>query len=391
MNNAPILNADFEHTGPGTAAGKLLRQRWQPVHASDELKVGHPLPLRVLGEDFTIYRGEDGVARVVEARCPHRGLVLSVAKVEGSALRCRYHGWKFDGQGQCVEQPFERRCFADKVQIRSYPVEEYFGFVWLYLGEGEPPPLPRWPELEPYGRFSIIELRRWNWFHDLENTVDDVHQMWVHKEGIYQDAGQSGVIPEMIAFETDHGLMQCTAFPNGFVRKLSLVMPNMLYFTSGAGILRGFKSFLWNVPVDDTSHKMFFLFVATHLDPEAGKNVADGVRAGQKYVAASLPPAEEVIQSVLSGRQRWEDLEPRPDLVLIEDGIILVGQGILPDRSKNRLGSSDAAIVLLRKIYAREMAALERGDRPHQYAQATPETLAAIDAHPGFSNLSQKK
>ena len=66
---------------------------------------------------------------------------------------------------------------------------------------------------------------------------------------------------------------------------------------------------------------------------------------------------------MLSGRERWEDIEDRPDQVLIEDGIVLLGQGVLPDRSLNRLGSSDAAIILLRKLYARELAAIE-ADRP---------------------------
>ena len=75
------------------------------------------------------------------------------------------------------------------MRIASYPVEEYFGLIWVYLGESPVPELPRWPELESYGRFHVIELRKWNYFHDLENTVDDVHQYWVHETGVYQDDG----------------------------------------------------------------------------------------------------------------------------------------------------------------------------------------------------------
>lgn len=373
-------NVDFEHTGPDRPAGALLRRFWQPVHVSEDLKVAHPIPLKILGEEFTLYRGEDRVARIVDGRCPHRGLVLSVARVEGCALRCRYHGWKFDETGQCVEQPFEQKSFAAKVRVRSYPVEEYFGLVWAYLGPEPAPPLPKWPSLEGYGYFHVVELRKWNYFHDLENTVDDVHQRWVHAEGIYQDAGNAGALPSATALETDYGLIQYTQFPNGFLRKLALFMPNMLYFNSGAGILRGFKSFLWNVPVDDVSHKMFFLFVAAHLSPEDGRDVAEGVRSGQRYVAQSLPPVEEVIQSVLSGRMRWEDIETRPDLVLIEDGIVLVGQGIIPDRSKNRLGSSDAAIILLRKLYAREMSRIEKQEAPSIFSGPDERVLMQIDA-----------
>ncbi len=98
-----------------------------------------------------------------------------------------------------------------------------------------------------------------------------------------------------------------------------------------------------------------------------------------RYVTSSLPPVEEVIQSVLSGEKRWEDLNSRPDLLLIEDGIVLVGQGIIPDRSKNRLGGSDAAIILLRKLYAREMSRIERGEPPTAFPGPDEGQLARID------------
>jgi 5,5'-dehydrodivanillate O-demethylase len=155
-------------------------------------------------------------------------------------------------------------------------------------------------------------------------------------------------------------------------------MPNTLYFSSGAGMLRGFKSFLWNVPVDDESHKMYFLFIAAHLTPEVGQSVVKAVTAARQYLS-ELQPVEDVVQAVLSGRLRWEDIEDRPDLVLIEDGIVLRGQGILPDRSKNRLGSSDAAIALLRKIYAREMAALSEGRPQTEFKTPSVLTLAGVD------------
>ena len=373
-----ITDADFEHTGPDRPAGYLLRQRWQPIYASDELTAGQAVPLKVLHRELTLYRGEDGAAHVVAGRCAHRGVLLSVGFVEGDCIRCRYHGWQYDESGQCVQQPAEPRSFAAKVRIASYPVEEYFGFIWVYLGEPPVPELPRWPELDEYGMFHVIELRKWNYFHDLENTVDDVHQFWVHGTGVYQDAGVAGEIPEMSSESTDFGLTQTSRFGSGFVRRLALLMPNTLYFNSGAGVLRGFKSFLWNVPVDDESHMMFFLFIAAHLSPEVGARVARGVRDARKYLATQRP-VEDIVAAVLTGRERWDDIEDRPDRVLIEDGIVLLGQGVLPDRSLNQLGSSDAAIVLLRKLYARELAAIEAGRPLTKFP--TPDTagLARLD------------
>jgi 5,5'-dehydrodivanillate O-demethylase len=373
-----LKDTDFEHTGPGRPAGHLLRQCWQPVYAADELEPGRAVPLKILHEELTLYRGADGAPHIIAGRCAHRGVLLSVGIVEGDCVRCRYHGWQYDHTGQCVDQPAEPRSFAAKVRIASYPVEEYLGFIWVYLGESPVPELPRWPELESYGRFHVIELRKWNYFHDLENTVDDVHQYWVHKTGVYQDDDNVGEIPEITAEPQDFGLTQTSTFVSGFVRRLALLMPNTLYFNSGAGVLRGFKSFLWNVPVDDESHMMFFLFIAAHLPPDVGARVAAGVREGRKYLS-QLRPVDEIVRAVLSGRERWEDIEERPDQVLIEDGIVLLGQGVLPDRSLNRLGSSDAAIILLRRLYARELAAIEE-DRPlTKFPTPDADALARLD------------
>jgi 5,5'-dehydrodivanillate O-demethylase oxygenase subunit len=373
-----ITDTDFEHTGPGRPAGHLLKQYWQPVYVAEDLEPGRAVPLKVLHEELTLYRGEDGRAHIIAGRCAHRGVLLSVGIVEGDCVRCRYHGWQYDETGQCVDQPAEPKGFADKIRIASYPTEEYFGFIWVYLGESPVPVLPRWPELEPYGRFHITELRKWNYFHDLENTVDDVHQYWVHKTGVYQDDGMAGEIPEITAEETDFGLTQSSRFAGGFVRRLALLMPNTLYFNSGAGELRGFKSFLWNVPADDESHMMFFLFIAAHLPPEVGARVAEGVRDAHKYLSQERP-VEEIVRAVLSGRETWESIEDRPDRVLIEDGIVLLGQGVLPDRSLNRLGSTDAAIIMLRKLYARELAAVAAGRPLTKFPTPDVAALARLD------------
>src|SRR5919199_1925748 len=142
---------DFVHTGPGTLAGRYMRRFWQPVYKSPDLEPGHAKPIRVMSEDFTLYRGEDGQAHVVAFRCAPRGTQLSTGWGEGDQIRCFYHGWKYDGTGQCVEMPAEDASFPPKVRIASYPTEEYLGLIFAYLGEGEAPPLPRYPDFEPDG------------------------------------------------------------------------------------------------------------------------------------------------------------------------------------------------------------------------------------------------
>src|SRR5438067_6714981 len=144
----PVDFTDFSHTGLGTLAGRYLRRFWQPVYRSQDLPPGRAVPIKAMGEDFTLYRGEGGQVHLVAFRCAHRGTQLSTGWVEGDCIRCFYHGWKYDGSGQCVEQPAEDAGFASKVTIKSYPIEEYLGLIWAYLGEGEPPPLRRFPQLE---------------------------------------------------------------------------------------------------------------------------------------------------------------------------------------------------------------------------------------------------
>jgi 5,5'-dehydrodivanillate O-demethylase oxygenase subunit len=352
---------DFERTGPDTLAGRFLRRFWHPVFSSDELKPGRAVPLTIMSQELTLYRTDQGVARMIDGRCAHRGLLLAVGRVEGDCISCRYHGWKYDSSGQCVDQPAERKSFAAKVKLGSYPTEDYLGLIWVYLGEAPAPPLPRWPEFEPYGRIHFIDYRSYNYFHDLENTCDDVHQRWVHSRSVYQDEERTGEIPEMSAKETEFGLTLMSSFKNGFTRTIMMFMPNAFVFTSGAGgPFRDFKSLLWNVPINDVNHFVVFLFFATHLSPEEGHKETERIR-GSRGQLAGLRPRDEIVRDILRGKMRFEDIGVRPDVAFIEDEVILRGQGVIADRSKHRLGSSDVGIALMRKAYARELEALHEG------------------------------
>ena len=101
------VGVDYAHTGAQTPAGRYMRLFWQPVYHSVDLVAGKPVPLRIMNELFTLYRGESGRAYLVGAHCPHRRTLLATGRVERDELRCFYHGWKFGGDGRCVEQPAE--------------------------------------------------------------------------------------------------------------------------------------------------------------------------------------------------------------------------------------------------------------------------------------------
>src|SRR3954468_22573977 len=84
---------DFVHTGPGTLAGRYLRMFWQPVYRAQDLKPGLAMPIRLMSEDLTLYRGEGGTVHTLAFRCAHRLTQLSTGWIEGENIRCRYHGW----------------------------------------------------------------------------------------------------------------------------------------------------------------------------------------------------------------------------------------------------------------------------------------------------------
>src|SRR5688500_11998460 len=152
---------DIIHTGPVTLAGRYLRTFWQPIYRVSDLPPGRAMPIRIMSEDFTLYRGEGGAAHLVDAACAHRGTQLSVGWVEGDNVRCRYHGWAYDGSGQCVEQPLEDRPFCERIRITSYPVQEYLGLIFAYLGDGEPAPIKRFPDAERPGYLEAGPPEYW--------------------------------------------------------------------------------------------------------------------------------------------------------------------------------------------------------------------------------------
>jgi nitrite reductase/ring-hydroxylating ferredoxin subunit len=147
-----------------------------------------PIAIRFLGEDLVLFRGENGKAAALLDRCPHRGTMLSRGRmIFPGTLSCGYHGWTFNGKGECVaaivEGPESR--LPRKVTVRSYPVEERFGIVWVYMGEGEPPRLEEDlpPELLEPGVLFQFTFEEWkcDWRNVTENYPDMLHALFVHR------------------------------------------------------------------------------------------------------------------------------------------------------------------------------------------------------------------
>jgi 5,5'-dehydrodivanillate O-demethylase oxygenase subunit len=364
-------SADFVHTGPDTLAGRYMRMFWHPVHLAQELKPAHAVPIRIMSEDFTLYRGESGTAYAVGFRCAHRGTQLSTGWVEGDCIRCFYHGWKYDGAGQCVEQPAESPSFSSKVKIRSYPTEEYLGLIFVYLGEGEAPPLPRYPELAEEGILeTTLYLRYCNYFNSLDNGIDEVHVAFTHSRSGFTSYGLNQDLPKIEAEETEYGIVQYGTRSDGVVRVTHQLMPNILYIKgSPANSESGWRdAFAWRVPIDDVSHKSFNVALV-HVKGDAAHRYREQQERRLARIA-SLSSAHELAAAVLAGKVRIQDIEDRPDIVNIQDHVAQEGQGAIADREHERLGRSDVAVILLRKIWERELRALAEGQAVKKWTRA---------------------
>src|SRR6185437_4403055 len=138
-------NDRITRTGRGTPAGTLMRRYWQPAALVDELSAARPLrPVRLMGEDFVLFRDESGRFGLLDRHCPHRGADLAFGRLEDGGLRCAFHGWLFDVEGRCLATPAEPEgsVLCQRVRQRSYPVVVKNGIIFAWLGEGEAPAFP---------------------------------------------------------------------------------------------------------------------------------------------------------------------------------------------------------------------------------------------------------
>ena len=172
--------------GPGTPAGNLLRRYWHPVALVDELAGPRPVrPVTVFGETLVLFRDEHGKLGLIARHCAHRGADLCYGRLEDGGLRCPFHGWLFDVQGRCLEQPAEPEDsrLHERISHIAYPVREKNGIVFGYLGEGEPPALPNLdcltaPSSHSFAFKGYVDC---NWLQLLEVGIDPAHASYLHR------------------------------------------------------------------------------------------------------------------------------------------------------------------------------------------------------------------
>src|SRR4051795_11513465 len=180
-------NETVTNTNRGTPMGELFRRFWLPVALSSELPGPDCIPVRVrvMGEDLIAFRDSNGKVGLVDANCPHRGAPLFFGRNEEEGLRCVYHGWKFDVDGNCVDIPNmpEGDTYREKIHVKRYPVVEKGDLLWAYMGPADKqPPFPhfQWADMPKSHRFVTKYRLECNYLQAMEGDFDQTHARFLH-------------------------------------------------------------------------------------------------------------------------------------------------------------------------------------------------------------------
>jgi 5,5'-dehydrodivanillate O-demethylase len=347
-------NEKLSLVGPATPAGELLRRYWHPVAVAAELKDKPIKRVRILGEDLVLYRGDDGRYGLVAEQCSHRGASLAYGRIEGSNIRCPYHGWLYDQEGRCVEQPAEppESTYKNRVKHPAYPVQKLAGLLYAYMGPKPAPLLPRYDVLvRTDGERKIVVLPQLdcNWLQPMENSVDPTHVHYLHGKRtgkpIHGDRGTEIAKYEFEVFE--YGIMKKRFAMNG-EGKLALVNAHPLVFPNMLRQRHGKEHYLqYRVPVDDT-HTLFFEVYLFESE--------DGSTVDQH----EDPPVEHAPDyKTAEGVYKMEKGK-----VWMEDYMAWETAGPIFNRAKEHLATADKGIITYRKLLKSEIDKVKRGKDP---------------------------
>jgi nitrite reductase/ring-hydroxylating ferredoxin subunit len=349
---------ELYQTGPGTPAGELLRRYWHPVARSTDA-TELPRPVRLLGEDLVLYRDGSGTAGLLTPRCCHRGTSLLYGRVEEHGIRCCYHGWLFESDGTCTDQPCEPDRGRNRTSYRQpwYPVFEYHGLVFTYMGPPErQPAFPRYDIFEGVGddeeivvidqfAFGGPTVAPCNWFQTHENAMDPYHVFILHNAISGPQFNPDLQIWPTIDWQGhDWGVTatQDRELPDGTTlhRVTEVRVPTIRVIpTPTLSVLGKTNNLSWAQPIDDTHTRVFAL-----------------VRKKRDEPAQGLP--------VYGGDRSWFELSDEEHQRYPGDYEAQVGQGAITLHSDERLASTDRGVSMVRRLFKQQAQTVADGGDP---------------------------
>ena len=364
--------------------GRLMRAHWIPACLSEEVaeRDGVPVRIRLLGEELVAFRDTSGRLGVLDEHCPHRRASLALGRNEDCGLRCLYHGWKIDVDGNVVDRPSEPATAGvdRRGKHRTYPCRESGGFVWVWMGDPAAPAVfdpPAWAPA-PDVRTSIVKMHvNCNWAQVLEGAIDSAHSSNLHStdmvpvsldDGTAQQEWRRPSIdkaPRLHVERTSWGFRYAAirhplenAATHDYLRITLFVAP----FTVLIPPNPRYNLAILNIPQDDT-HTMFY-FIAWSRGPGiaqddwrkfCGAEVGIDVDRQFRSVRTKDNDYLQDRQAMTRGNHTGIVGIPNQDMAMWET------MGPIADRSKERLGVSDVAIVHFRRIMVEAVRAVRDG------------------------------
>jgi len=386
--------------------GQLMRRHWTPVCLIEEVSDpdGTPVKARVLGENLVVFRDTDGRVGVLDEACPHRRASLVFGRNEEGGLRCLYHGWKMDAEGNVLEMASEPAAsgMVDKVKHRAYPVKEWGGMVWAWFGPQDSVPdfsPPAWaPNCDV--RVSIAKvLLPCNWAQILEGAIDSAHSSSLHSSDMVparvdgaKATGKTWLRPSTdkaprlqvqrggygfryaalrrpIHNAATHDYVRSTVF---VAPATALIPPNNLYNVANV-----------NVPMDDTNTAFYFIAWG---HPEQTPETETWRRFLRQTVGVDLDETYRPLRTI--DNRFWQDRQamkagnftgisgfPNQDVAM------WLTMGPIASRGDERLGASDLAIVEFRRQMVEAAHDFQRGEPAIGTGQhAIPPTVCSFQA-----------
>ena len=376
----------FTRTGSGTAMGRLMRRYWQPAALTRELAGPRPVrPVNLLGERLVLFRDNHGELGLIGRHCAHRGADLCYGRLEDGGLRCSFHGWLFDRNGQCLEQPAEPQGSTLHTRIRTtrYPVVECNGIVFAWMGEGEPPAIPTLdslvaPDTHTFAFKGLIEC---NWLQVLEVGIDPAHASFLHRFAEDEDTRESygkqfrdavkgteipvtRVLrefsrPDIHAEQTDYGV-RLTALrhlndTDIHVRVTNQVFPHAIVIPMSQEM----TITQWHVPMDDT-HCYWYAIFTSYGGPVDKEKMHQ-----QRLELYELP---DYVPRISKRNDYGYDAEEQNTRtytgmghdINVHDQWAVESQGRIHDRTREHLGRTDIGIIQYRRLLQQALDAQEQ-------------------------------
>jgi 5,5'-dehydrodivanillate O-demethylase len=345
-------NEFLTRVGPGKPVGEMLRRYWWPVAFSEDVKPkAAPVKIKLLTQEFVLFRDGADKLGILALHCSHRGTSLEYGRVEESGIRCCYHGWLYDVGGNCLEQPAEPAdsTFKDRIKHPAYHAQDAGGLVFAYVGPEPAPLLPNYDLLVREDGCRVVGGGEefCNWLQRAENSADGAHSIALHAAGYPNMALKR---PTIKWEPTPFGIKETTWTEGVSKPRIShFVFPSHVRHSAARIDEQPRQVIRFRVPTDDVTTTTYWIDFYPHKDGKPTRPVPLQVKGFRK----SVPGVYDRVQD------GWWNLPNRE-----QDRVAQESQGIVADRTKEHLATSDQGILMLRQMIRDAIDSLNQGKDP---------------------------